>query len=353
MSTMERFCLLFIWLPLMLPFATSQCPPSANIEPCSCYTSSVLGQGLYCYGIDTEEELRSIFHDPSFPVTSFGEIKIINCGMESLGAELFGQLYADRLYLESHPNLTSLDLALLAGPMADHVRVIHISKNPLLEVADMRLFENVKRTDLMVTMIENNIKTITPPSKPSNIHSLNLGRNAIASVTGDMLKNLQGVRYLYLYENGLTNIEHDALLALDSLTDLQLHVNALGPVLPPGALAVSATFMSMTLDSNGISEIMPEAITGFSSSAYISLRSNNLKSFPEETFRPLLERLAEGGGRLDLYGNFGLPCDCSIVWLFLTPGVLDAADQYYCANFVPITDIDSEALIQSCLRERR
>lgn len=26
--------------------------------------------------------------------------------MESLGAELFGQLYADRLYLESHPNLT-------------------------------------------------------------------------------------------------------------------------------------------------------------------------------------------------------------------------------------------------------
>lgn len=84
--------------------------------------------------------------------------------------------------------------------MADHVRVIHISKNPLLEVADMRLFENVKRTDLMVTMIENNIKTITPPSKPSNIHSLNLGRNAIASVTGDMLKNLQGVRYLYLYE---------------------------------------------------------------------------------------------------------------------------------------------------------
>lgn len=94
----------------------------------------------------------------------------------------------------------SLDPELLAGPMSDHVRVIHISKNPLLEVADLRLFENVKRTDLMVTMIENNIKTVTPPSKPSNIYSLNLGRNAIASVTGDMLRNLLGVKYLYFYE---------------------------------------------------------------------------------------------------------------------------------------------------------
>ncbi|XP_047474716.1 leucine-rich repeat and transmembrane domain-containing protein 2-like [Penaeus chinensis] len=243
----------------------------------------------------------------------------------------------------------ALDPELLTGPMADHVRVIHISKNPLLEVADLRLFENVKRPDLMVTMIENNFKTITPPSKPSNIPSLNLGRNAIGSVTG----NLQGVRYLYLYENGLTNIEYGALTALDSLVDLELHSNALGPALPPGAVAVPATLISLTLDSNGISEIMPEAITGFSSSAYLSLRSNSLKSFPEETFRPLLERLAEGGGRLDLYGNFGLPCDCSIVWLFLTPGVLDAVDQYYCENFLPITDIDSEALIQSCSRERR
>ncbi|XP_063586859.1 leucine-rich repeat LGI family member 3-like [Penaeus indicus] len=230
MSTMERFCLLFLWFPLMLPSATSQCPPSANIEPCSCYSNSVSGQVLYCYGIDTEEELRSILHNPSFPVTSFGEIKIIN---------------------------------------------------------------------------------------------------------------------------GLTDIEYGALTALDSLVDLQLHSNALGPALPPGAVAVPATLVSMTLDSNGISEIMPEAITGFSTSAYLSLRSNNLKSFPEETFRPLLERLAEGGGRLDLYGNFGLPCDCSIVWLFLTPGVLDAVDQYYCENFMPITDIDSEALIQSCSRERR
>lgn len=94
----------------------------------------------------------------------------------------------------------SLDPELLAGPMSDRVRVIHISKNPLLEVADLRLFENVKRTDLMVTMIENNIKTVTPPSKPSNIYSLNLGRNAIARVTGDMLRNLLGVKYLYFYE---------------------------------------------------------------------------------------------------------------------------------------------------------
>lgn len=171
-----------------------------------------------------------------------------HCGMESLGADLFGQLSADRVYLESFPNLKwvacflpppspwwkslwttgerpsfsyifstdifiqwqqlrieyflyrSLDPELLAGPMSDHVRVIHISKNPLLEVADLRLFENVKRTDLMVTMIENNIKTVTPPSKPSNIYSLNLGRNAIASVTGDMLRNLLGVKYLYFYE---------------------------------------------------------------------------------------------------------------------------------------------------------
>lgn len=44
-------------------------------------------------------------------------------------------------------------------------------------------------------------------------------------------------------------------------------------------------------------------ITGFSPSAYLSLWSNNLKSFPEETFRPMLERLAEGGGRLDVYGK--------------------------------------------------
>lgn len=94
----------------------------------------------------------------------------------------------------------SVDLELLASPMSDRVRVIGISKNPQMEVADLRLFENVKRTDLMVTMIENNFKTITPPSKPINIYSLNLGRNAIASVTADMLKNLQGVEYLYLYE---------------------------------------------------------------------------------------------------------------------------------------------------------
>ncbi|XP_027229088.2 leucine-rich repeat and fibronectin type-III domain-containing protein 5 isoform X1 [Penaeus vannamei] len=353
MSTMERFCLLLLWLPLMLPSAMSQCPPSANIEPCSCYTSSMLGLVLNCYEINTEEELRSILHDPSFPVTSFGEIKITHCGMESLGADLFGQLSADRVYLESFPNLKSLDPELLAGPMSDHVRVIHISKNPLLEVADLRLFENVKRTDLMVTMIENNIKTVTPPSKPSNIYSLNLGRNAIARVTGDMLRNLLGVKYLYFYENGLTNIEHGALTALDSLADLQLHQNALGPVLPAGAVAVSASLTSMTLDNNGISEIMPEAITGFSPSAYLSLWSNNLKSFPEETFRPMLERLAEGGGRLDVYGNFELPCDCSIVWLFLTPGVLDAVDRYYCEDFVPIADIDSGALIQSCSLERR
>ncbi|XP_042890204.1 leucine-rich repeat-containing protein 15-like [Penaeus japonicus] len=351
-STMEKsLCLMVLWLAVMLPSALSQCPPSANIEPCSCSVNGFVGLQLTCFGIVTEEELRSIFHNTSFPVTSFDEINIINCATESLGADLFGQLDADRLYIENNPNLKSVDLELLASPMSDRVRVIGISKNPQMEVADLRLFENVKRTDLMVTMIENNFKTITPPSKPINIYSLNLGRNAIASVTADMLKNLQGVEYLYLYENGLTTINSGALTTLDSLKDLQLHMNSLGPVLSPGAVALPASLTSLTLDSNGISEVMPEAITGFSSSAYLSLRSNSLQSFPEEAFRPLLERLAEGGGRLDLSGNFGLPCDCSIVWLFLTPGVLDAVDQYYCENYVPITAIDSEALIQSCSLE--
>lgn len=324
-----------------------ECPPAESIAPCSC--STYTGLSMSCYELSTEEELRTIFHSPDYPDKDFMEIHITYGGFESLGADLFGELTTDILHINNNKNLKSLDANLLRGSMSQVVRVIDIVENPLLQEADLRLLEILTRKDIMLEMRGNGATTIIPPSVPSNVFSLNLGQNNFAEIKADMLKNLVGLKYLYIYESGISSIQAGTFASLTEMTDLQLHDNNLGPVLKAGSFELPASLDSLTLDRNIIENLEPEALSGFSPSAYLSLWTNKLNSFTEDSYRPILETLAQGGGLISLYYNFDLPCDdCSMVWIFLTPGFLETLDQYYCDPYTQITDIDADALIARC-----
>ncbi|CAG0892382.1 unnamed protein product, partial [Darwinula stevensoni] len=74
---------------------------------------------------------------------------------------------------------------------------------------------------------------------------------------------------------------------------------SLGPTLATGILTFSTTGISnIFLNNNSISRIEPHAISGFGPETTIHLHNNEVTELAEEVFRPMLQILSQGSGKI-------------------------------------------------------
>lgn len=288
------------------------CPLAWEIYPCSCTWAEDLGQpDLYCSNIESLSELQNIFLTATFPVKRFWRIRLSSAPLGHLPEDLFNDVQFDEIHLNSC-NITSV-----------HPEAFRASKT---NMDTMEMYSNLLQDDtfpweslveypnLWRLHLHHNLFLTFPNLTSVSMEDLNLWENPITTFSREALSGAPNLRILEV-SSKLESFPQDAFLDLTNLEELHLSHNLLGDLQREQLTLNSVNFKYLYLSDNGISNIEAEAITGVTSTRLkLFLEDNNLTTVLEVVFRPLMDRMLDGWGELDLAGN-PLVCDCDLFWL--------------------------------------
>ncbi|CAG0886999.1 unnamed protein product, partial [Darwinula stevensoni] len=151
--------------------------------------------------------------------------------------------------------------------------------------------------------------------------------------------------------NPLLEIPSEVIKGLKNLEKFLCSGCNLGFTLSSGLLVFrSKSLKLVSLWKNGIGRMDPGAIAGLKPDTTVDLTWNNVSLVSEGIFRPMLEVMSHGDGKLVLENN-PIQCDCSLAWLAFAPELLGkvkgACD---CANGTDIIDLDLMDSLKKCSR---
>ncbi|KAK4292487.1 hypothetical protein Pmani_034747 [Petrolisthes manimaculis] len=291
------------------------CPFASEIYPCQCTWAVDLSEpDLYCPHIESLEQLQNIFLTAFFPTKWFWRIRVSGAPLGDLPEDLFNDVHFDEIRLNSC-NITSVhpDAFRASKPYLDTLELY----SNLLTDETFPWWSLSEYPKLWRVHLHHNPFSTFPTLNTSALEDINFWETPITTFTRDQLKGAPNLRILEVNPN-LESFPADAYLDLGYLEELDLsnNPNLLGGQLSFGQVTLnSPNFKYLYLSNNAISNIEVDAITGVTSTRLkLFLEDNLLTTVNEDVFKPLMDRMLDGWGELDVEGN-PLVCDCDMYWL--------------------------------------
>lgn len=312
------------------------CPFASEIYPCRCEWAEDLGEpDLYCHNIESLEQLQHIFQTAFFPQKRFWRIRLSGAPLGDLPEDLFNDVQFDEVHL-SNCNITSV-----------HPEAFRASK-PYMDT--MVLYSN-QLTDesfpwstlgeypkLWRVHLHHNLFTQFPTLTSEAIEDINLWENHITTFNRESFEGAPNLRIIDV-SPFIDGFPGDSFLPLEQLEEIHLSNNRLGNLLEGKFILNSLNFKYLYLSNNSISDIHPNAITGVTSTRFkLFLEDNYLTKLKEEVFLPLMSRMLDGWGEIDLEGN-PLVCDCDMYWLLSNDTLLSNVRSGTCDG-QELSDVD-------------
>ncbi|KAK7070458.1 hypothetical protein SK128_002722 [Halocaridina rubra] len=315
------------------------CPLYSDIYPCTCYWDTDLNQpDLDCRNIVNLNELIAIFQTAFFPEKRFWRIRLSGAQLGDLPEDLFNDVQFDEVRM-NNCNITSV-----------HPEAFRSSK-PNMDT--MELYSNLLTDDsfpwstlgeylrLWRVHLHHNLFTRFPVLTSLAIEDINLWETPISTFSGVSFEGAPNLRIIDVNPN-IIGFAEDSFISLQNLEELHLNNNQLGDLEEGQIVLNSPNFKYLYLNNNSISDIHPNAITGVTSTRLkLFLEDNLLTTVKEEVFLPLMSRMLDGWGELDLEGN-PLVCDCEMYWLLSNATLLSNIRSGSC-NGTELADVDISA----------
>ncbi|CAG9834830.1 unnamed protein product [Diabrotica balteata] len=250
-----------------------QCPPMAEISPCSC-TVKKNGLDILCEFTDQQH---------------------INDAMGKLKGKSLTIFY---LKLR-HNNLRKLTGFIFLGLDIRHL-TIHNSSLSVVEEASL---SSIGRMLTQLDVSQNSLTTV-PSAAFKNLDQLlilNMNHNKVTGLHAKAFQGLNTLEILTLYENKITNIDTEAFVGLEKkLKRLNLGANGLTKV-PQPSLAILDMLKKLEMQENRISEIKEGDFEGLKNLDSLGLAHNKLKKVPAKVFSHLtmLNSLELDGNNID------------------------------------------------------
>ncbi|CAG0885522.1 unnamed protein product [Darwinula stevensoni] len=170
-------------------------------------------------------------------------------------------------------------------------------------------------TDLKELHLNGNFLTVLPTLSSDTLVYLSLQRNRISTL--ELEWNIPNLEVLDLDENPIGDFPTGFFVSFEKLNTFDCASCDLGPTLRSGSLEFQTQALkSLFLIANNISTVEPGAITGVTNKTNVYLRDNLIAKLTEETFRPILEVVSRGDGKLYLENN-PVVCGCRMEWYAL------------------------------------
>lgn len=312
------------------------CPLAWEIAPCSCTWDEDLGQpDLYCPHIQSLQQLQEIFTTALFPAKRFWRIRVSGAPLGDLPEDLFQDVQFDEIHIDSC-NVTSVhpDAFRASKPNMDTMEMYsNLLTDETFPWETLNEYPKLWRVHL-----HHNLFRTFPQLVSDALEDINLWENPITTFTRESFEGAPNLRIINVSPN-VEGFPEDAFQALENLEELHLSNNHLGDLHRGHISLNSEKFKYLYLSNNGISTIEPDAITGFTSTRLkLFLEDNNLTRVEEAVFRPLMDRMLDGWGEIDLEGN-PLVCDCDMFWLLSNATFLSNVRSGSC-NGVDLHDVD-------------
>ncbi|CAG0880253.1 unnamed protein product [Darwinula stevensoni] len=298
------------------------CPNPDEISPCTCSSDSSSDMTVDCSQARSSEEISSAFGQFFWLENRFASDTVQlrfrmenNDAVEDLPEGVFGNASFSSMHIWNSA-VVKVDPAAIRSSK-DRLEELAMAGGRLEEFPFGVLREMKK---LVKLQISSNALAAVPALESRSLLLLDLSNNQIGSLEPGwslpLLVNLDiGGNPISNFPSGLV----DGMANLNSFTASGCN---LGPILPQGSLAFnSKSLEEVYLGFNRIDRVEPGAITGLGPDTTVFLYGNSMRKLTEDTFRPMLDTLQLGDGRILVDGN-PMKCDASMAWLVLDPNFI-------------------------------
>ncbi|CAN7939756.1 unnamed protein product, partial [Ixodes hexagonus] len=297
------------------------CPDADTLRPCSCDMD-----GISCRKAKSTQELKKAFG--SADLKEHGQLWVVKTSVESFPEDVLGDFVFREIHLNLNVNLTSFSIDSLKNS-GSFVTNISLYGNALstFEFARIRMFPKLT--------------------------SLNLGNNRLDAIP-DRAFDHAVLTTLVLSDNPIRTLGSRAFAALPKLELLHIvgtRITTLGDY----ALTLSSTSPVLRVFLKNSPLVNISNLTFADSSPYsLSLARNNLTTFSEVVFGPLLRRMHEHVIRtnrslvLDVTKNPFSCSGCSFRWLVSHKRDLVAQNLLFgfrCADGTRLKDLTMRSIL--------
>lgn len=182
----------------------------------------------------------------------------------------------------------------------------------------------------------------------TSLKFLSLLDGNFGSISQGMLSGLDQLFSLYLDRCQISTLEPGAFSELPSLTLLSLEYNNITKI-PEGTFTNTPSLQLLNMGNSHIEEV-EDSFNGSSANIHILLHNNQIRTLPEMTWRPLVEKIMYtplAQGMVDLMHN-PLDCSCDVKWLIVDLGAPPVFTNAKCADGTNLVDMDPDLLEFFC-----
>ncbi|CAG0904264.1 unnamed protein product [Darwinula stevensoni] len=319
------------------------CPDPTEIFPCTCsHSGTEFTANVDCSEATSSDDIYSAFNDVAWPVQNLRQFLLEgNSDVSVLPEGAFGDISFEEIVVFQTSVASLHSTALL--PSKDRLWRLTILESSLEEFPWEILPQLINLTHIYMS---GNALTSLPPLQSASLQHLSLWKNVISHVEAGW--SLPNLRSLSLSYNHALDVPTGFFIDMGKLEEFYCTSCALGPTLSTKSLEFrSATMKVINIDSNSISTLDADAITGLQPNTFLYFRGNEIRELTEVSFRPMLEVLSVGTGHIDIGAN-PVKCDCSIAWVVLNPSFLGSV-WGRCTDGTYFQDLDP-IIFEDCAR---
>ncbi|VIO87475.1 Uncharacterized protein BM_BM7532 [Brugia malayi] len=280
----------------IFPFSLTQCPPLQS--PCRCAPSIHEPIAIICENASTLSDVLTAITEARS--VTIAVLHITNTVIPSLPASTFHDFTISRLVL-NRCNLNQIDDNAFAGASLDKLVDLDLSDNQLgaIPATGVPRLTNLRKLSLNRNRISKlHSNSFINYKSRDVLQKLELAGNRLTDQTLDdslIFRPLRSLQQLSLETNALNIIPSASLVnQRETLINLNLGLNQINEV-PVGTLDFP-NLNSLSLEFNGISQIIPQAFQGIPNLQHLYLTGNKFPSWKPEmfTFVPHLLTLGIG-----------------------------------------------------------
>merc|ERR1719167_297544 len=358
-------------LPLLsLPYPSDDAvvcpyPPPSSILPCECLTElDTFRVFLYCHwtmGQDDHSDALQ-FQSVMDQFDSYQDIYVMQMTCDGcwdhqldgfFNENTTGKFHIEYLTVE-HFETTSLphssDQFSEFGLLGSRDSLVYAKLYPFHYFSPSPyLLSGMKRLEHLELHNLDTAQTGLPNwSTLSSLRLLSLLDGNLGSVSQGMLQGLDQLDALFLDRCHISKLEPGSFSTLPNLTHLSLSHNNITKV-PNGTFTDTPSLKLLNMGDSNIQEVK-DSFLEFNTDIHILLHNNNIRTLPEDTWRPLVKRIVNTTGSqgwIDLDNN-PLDCGCDVKWFVVKLGAPPVFVNARCANGEKLLELDPEILEFFC-----
>ncbi|XP_018028185.1 oplophorus-luciferin 2-monooxygenase non-catalytic subunit [Hyalella azteca] len=318
------------------------CPNPVDIAPCICTVNEIeVYMDMDCSGIVSNEDLRRVFSS-TMPFYRYRQLTI--AGVQSSQFTTLDEFSFGPVGFEI-VNITGTLLQFIQdgtfAPSEEYLTALHLTKNKIKTFP----FESLKTLTALTTLdLSYNDLGIVQNLESSSLRTLNLGHNPSLEIGSQLILSMPALTRLYLQNGNLSSFDPGEL-GPNGLTYINLANNKITNLIKD-SIASTNSWTTVHLDGNPLSNVDVNFLSEVHVNATIALVGTEIVEFDKDVWRAYLERLTYG--KVDMTNN-PLRCGCDIAWLY------DAANLYTklsdtsaCSDGTLLSDIPPEAFPFHC-----